>query len=108
MIKKIFVLVIIVSLFAVIGCKSLKSEKNTSSDNEPIDERGYFIDGINGSDNYPGTIRKPLKTISELNRRFKKKAANICFAGGQTFDGRLVLNGIKGSERNPPKNKIIW
>lgn len=102
MLKKISGYLIIISLFAVFSCKSQKSEKNA---NESVDERGYFIDGINGSDSYPGTIRKPLKTISELNQRIKKKAANICFAGGQTFEGRLVLTGINGSDRNPVKIK---
>jgi hypothetical protein len=98
-----FFLVII--FLSIISCKSFRSEKETSSANEPVDERGYFIDGINGSDINPGTIKKPLKTIAEVNLRIKKKTANICFAGGQTFNGRLELTGISGSDRSPVKIK---
>ena len=103
--KNSIILFLIIILLSVTCCKSFRSEKKTSSANESIDERGYFIDGIIGSDTYPGTINKPLKTIEELNLRLNKKAANICFAGGQTYNGRLVLNGISGSDRSPVKIK---
>lgn len=102
--KKTITYFIIFSILAVTSCKFFRSENNAASLNE-VDERGYFIDKTNGSDKNSGTIKRPLKTIAELNRRLQKKAANICFAGGQTFDGRLVLAGIKGSERNPVKIK---
>jgi hypothetical protein len=101
--KSVFLFLTIV-LFSFTCCKHLSQEKKIP-DNSDLDERGYFIDGINGSDTYPGTINKPLKTIAELNLRVQKKAANICFAGGQTFNGRLVLNGISGSDRSPVKIK---
>jgi len=103
--KNSILLFLIIILLSVTCCKSFRSEKKTSSTNESIDERGYFIDGIIGSDTYPGTINKPLKTIDELNLRLQKKVANICFAGGQTFNGKLVLNGINGSDRSPVKIK---
>lgn len=103
--KNSILLFLMIILSSVTCCKSFRSEKKISSANEYIDERGYFVDGIIGSDTYPGTIKKPLKTIDELNLRLQKKAANICFAGGQTFNGRLVLNGINGSDRSPVKIK---
>jgi len=103
--KKSLINLLIISLLSVISCKSFISEKNNNSLNESIDERGYFLNRINGSDNNPGTIEKPLKSITELNLRLKKKAANICFAGGQVFEGKLVLDGINGSDRNPIKIK---
>jgi hypothetical protein len=99
------ILFFLIILLSVTGCRSYSSEKKTSSANESIDERGYFIDGINGSDTNPGTIKKPLKTVAEVNLRIQKKAANICFAGGQTFTGRLLLNGIIGSDGSPVKIK---
>lgn len=37
------------------------------------------------------------------NLRLKKKAADIYLAGGQVFDGTLVLNGIIGTNSNPVK-----
>lgn len=98
----LFLVIIIIS---VVCCKSFRSDTKQSPLNESIDERGYFIDGINGSDTYPGTIKKPLKTIAEINLRMQKKAANICFAGGQTFEGNLLLNGINGNAANPVKIK---
>jgi hypothetical protein len=103
--KRTITYFIIFSILAVTGCKFFRSEKKSDSSAEHVDESGYFIDGTHGSDRNPGTIKKPLKTITELNRRFQKKAANISFAAGQTFNGRLVIDRIKGSERNPVKIK---
>ena len=103
--KKSFRYLLLISLLSVMGCKSFRSENRNATLNESIDERGYFLNRMDGSDNNPGTIGKPLKSITELNLRLKKKAANICFAGGQVFDGKLILDGINGSDRNPIKIK---
>jgi uncharacterized protein len=64
-------------------------------------EPGYYVDKIHGDDNYPGTVTKPIKSIRELNIRLQKKASDIFLAGGQTFDGTLVLSGINGNITNP-------
>ena len=103
--KKSVTYLLIFSILAVTSCKFFRSEKKSASLNVSVDESGYFLDSTNGSDGNPGTIRKPLKTINELNRRLKKKVANISFAGGQTFDGRLLLARVNGSDRNPIKIK---
>jgi DUF1680 family protein len=66
-------------------------------------ETGYYIDGIHGDDHYPGTASKPIKSIRELNLRLQKKAADICFTGGQIFNGTLVLHGIIGNKADPIK-----
>jgi hypothetical protein len=103
--KNSILLFLIIILLSVTCCKSFRSEKKASSANESIDERGYFVDGIIGSDTYPGTIKKPIKSIPELNLRIKKKAENINFAGGQVFDGLLFLKDINCPNGKPLKIK---
>ena len=59
-----------------------------------------YIDIQNGSDKYPGTIKKPLKTISKVNKRIQDKPASLFFTGGQVFEGTLICNNIKGTDSN--------
>lgn len=59
-----------------------------------------YINDKTGNDKYPGTIKKPLKTISEVNKRFQKKPASLYFAGGQVFEGNLMLQDKKDSEKD--------
>jgi len=103
--KKSIIYLVIFSVLTVTSCKSFRSDKNNTSLIESVNERGYFLNRMNGSDNNPGTLEKPLKSITELNLRLKKKAANICLAGGQVFDGKLILDGINGTDRIPIKIK---
>ena len=60
-----------------------------------------YIDSRLGNDNNPGTIKKPIKTISGINDRLKTKPGNILFAGGQVFDGTLLLKNIQGTDSIP-------
>jgi hypothetical protein len=60
-----------------------------------------FIDAKYGNDKNPGTFRKPIKTISELNMRLAEKPSNVYFSGNQTYEGCLVLNNINGTEERP-------
>jgi len=60
-----------------------------------------YIDSRIGDDNNPGTIEKPIKTISEINDRLKTKPWNILFAGGQVFNGTLILKNIQGVDSIP-------
>jgi len=61
----------------------------------------YYINFDEGDDKFPGTIEKPIKSISELNVRLKKKSASIFFAGGQVYDGTLLLKNINGDDSIP-------
>lgn len=54
-----------------------------------------------GSDANPGTRRRPLRSIREANRRITSNPADVYFAGGEVFEGTLVLPGIYGSESSP-------
>jgi hypothetical protein len=99
--KNMFMLFLVISYLSVTGCNSPGSDKKTVS----VSNDGYYIDGIQGSDKSPGTVKNPLKSISELNLRLKNKAANISFAGGQIFDGSLLLKNIKDSSGKPIKIK---
>lgn len=63
--------------------------------------RDIYVNSKTGNDSYNGTFRKPLKTISEVNRRIQNNPANILFAGGQVFEGTLLLNNLKGTDSVP-------
>jgi len=60
-----------------------------------------YINNISGDDDHPGTLNKPLKTISEANNRIQQNPGSIFFAGGQVFEGTLILNGIHGCDSTP-------
>jgi hypothetical protein len=64
-------------------------------------KEAYFINSEAGNDKNPGTHRRPLKTISEANKRVLTKPGSILFAGGQVFEGTLILNGIQDSDSIP-------
>jgi hypothetical protein len=64
-------------------------------------DKAYYINDKTGSNNYPGTIKKPLKTISEVTKRIQNKPRSIFFAGGQVFDGTLVINNINSTDSVP-------
>lgn len=74
--------------------------KTNRPDNTKSGE-AWFIDNNTGKDTNPGTVRKPLKTIAEVNRRLQEAPASIWFAGGQVFNGNLLLNGINGTDSVP-------
>src|ERR1035437_1267830 len=101
--KKPLIYFLITFLLSVTYCNSFRSGKKSEIKGNSDSEITYYIDNNFGSDNNPGTIKKPVKSIRELNIRLKKKSADICFAGGQTFDGTLVLNGIKSINTNPTR-----
>lgn len=58
----------------------------------------YYLNKETGNDDNPGTLKKPLKTISSLNTHIKAKPGNIFFASRQVFEGTLVVSGIDGSD----------
>ncbi len=62
------------------------------------DPASYYLNNETGNDDNPGTLKKPLKTISSLNTQIKAKPGNIFFAGGQVFEGTLVVSGINGND----------
>ena len=70
-----------------------------TSDSEKI----YYVNNNIGNDSFPGTVKQPIKSLRELNLRLKRESADICFAGGQIFDGTLILNGVMGKTINPIK-----
>jgi hypothetical protein len=90
---KVLTVFIIISVFGYC-CKNDSSGKS-------ISDKEYFFDSQRGSDKYPGTIKRPLKTISEANKRTLDKPGSIFFAGGQVFEGTLVLKNIQGTDSVP-------
>ena len=80
--KKYFLFIL--SLLLIL-CTSCKFFRNSRVDTE----NGYFLNAVTGSDENAGTAAQPIKTLDELNRRLKKRAADINLAGGQIFQGTL-------------------
>jgi hypothetical protein len=101
--KKSFIFFLIISLIIITCCKSFRSDKKLIIAGISDSKKAYYIDASHGDDNNPGTVKKPLKSIVELNLRLQKKPANICFAGGQIFNGTLVLSSINGKNTDPIK-----
>ena len=87
--KKLFLLFTVITLLSVVCCKSFRTGN------------AYYVNASDGDDNSAGTIKNPIKSIGELNKRLQKQPGDIYFAGGQIFDGPLTLTGISGSTESP-------
>jgi len=85
-------------------CSSNRTEKKLNIAVNPQSENAYYVSTQSGDDRNPGTQKKPLKSIIELNLRLQKKVENIFLAGGQVYDGTLALKGYNGN--NPDQVKI--
>ncbi|MFC1503800.1 carbohydrate binding domain-containing protein [Spirochaetota bacterium] len=61
----------------------------------------YYISS-SGSDNNPGTLSNPWKTVNKVNSINFKAGDRIYFRGGQTFTGGLVFRSTDtGTEASP-------
>ena len=85
---------LILSCLIATGCKTRGSDMRSESGGKGV----YFIDSEKGKDSNPGTKRKPLKTIPELNSRLQKRPSSVCFEGGKTYKGTLILSAFKGTK----------
>ncbi len=81
-------------------CKSINSGNKLTAGNATSDT-AYFVDGVKGNDKNTGKNGEPIKTIPEINKRLQKKALSVYFAGGQVFNGTLVLSHIEGTKTHP-------
>lgn len=86
--KKLPFLFLALILIALTSCLNNRNHGSVS----------YYLNNEKGNDNNIGSLNRPLKTISALNTRLVEKQGNIFFAGGQSFEGTLVLNGINGND----------
>lgn len=92
--KKTLILFTIILHVALFSCSTNSKEKSVS-------KGFYYVDNETGKDKYQGTLKNPLKTISEANKRIQNKPGNIFFAGDQVFEGTLILNNIQGGDSVP-------
>jgi hypothetical protein len=74
---------------------------NLNSPEKSVSKEAYFVNAETGNDKNPGTLRRPLKTISEANRRVLTNPGSIFLSGGQVFEGTLLLNNIHGTDSIP-------
>jgi hypothetical protein len=75
-------------------CKTELSKKSISGE-------AYYINNETGNDKYSGTVKRPVKTIGEVNKRFQYKIGSVFLAGNQVFEGTLVLNNVQGTDSVP-------
>jgi hypothetical protein len=80
-------------LILILSVSSFCCKNNSTSE--------IYVNDKTGNDKYSGTIKKPLQTISEVNKRLQQNPRNIYFAGGHVFEGTLVLNDIQGTDWVP-------
>jgi len=85
--KKALTLFLIITSVYCHSCNSNTSEISVLKET-------YYINNNTGNDKYPGTLKRPIKTISEANKRIQDKPASIFFSAGQTFDGTLIISNI--------------
>lgn len=86
--KNHLTILIVFAAFAFISCNNYRQDPGIT----------YYINSDEGDDKFPGTINKPIKSISEANKRISSKPGNILFAGGQVFNGTLMLKNIRLSD----------
>ena len=86
--KTLLLLFLIISVFCF-SCKNKLSQQSVRAET-------YYINSNTGNDKYPGTVKRPIKTITEANRRIKYKSGSLFFAGSQVFEGNLVLKNLTG------------
>lgn len=82
-------LIFFILLALLAGCSV-----NSSSDS-------IYINSQRGNDDGPGTFRRPVKTIDEVNRRLDGSQRNIYFAGGLVYRGTLKIDNINATKGNP-------
>ncbi len=97
--KKAAIFILVSALALVNCCKTLKSADK--SDISALSRRTYYIDNFAGDDKNPGTEKKPIRSIKELNARIQINPGDACFASGQAFDGTLYLSGIIRTDNDP-------
>lgn len=61
----------------------------------------YYINAETGNDANPGTNRKPFQTIRKINSLHLKAGSSVFFAGGQIFEGTLILKTDSGTKTKP-------
>jgi hypothetical protein len=86
--KNHLIFFIVFAAFAFTSCKNYRQDPGIT----------YYINSDEGDDKFPGTLNKPIKSISEANKRISSKPGNILLSGGQVFDGTLMLKNIRLSE----------
>jgi hypothetical protein len=77
--------------FLVICCRPSVKDRKTAAEQAAIT---YFVNNKTGNDKNPGTYELPVRTISRLNILLSENAGSACFAGGQTYDGTVILKNI--------------
>jgi hypothetical protein len=73
----------------IVCCAGCSSNQNSGDD--------IYLNNVQGNDRNNGDIKHPLKSISRLNELLKQKTLNVFFAGGQVFDGTVIVRNLAGS-----------
>jgi hypothetical protein len=64
-------------------------------------QKKYYIDSQKGYDTNSGTLRKPFKSVEQINGQKFKAGQSVLLAGGQVYEGTIRLNNLKGTWKKP-------
>ena len=88
--KYFYTLIQLVFILTFSSCHNITSHKS-------FHQEGIYLNNLKGNDRNKGDFKHPLKSISRLNEIINDKSASIFLAGGQKFDGTIILKGKSGS-----------
>lgn len=93
--RSTFLLVILFYLFLISACGN--SNKDSLSDKHIF----YYIDAVNGNDEYIGTSEKyPFASLEKINEMVLKPGTKVLFKSGTVYNGQLKPQGM-GEAGNP-------
>lgn len=94
--KRLSVSFLLMILFTCLSCKNFNK---AISDRNAFAGMTLYLNSVYGDDHNPGTRGRPIKTVTEANRRLQQKLSNLYFHGGQSFDGTLRLINIYAADQ---------
>ncbi|MFH0842290.1 MAG: right-handed parallel beta-helix repeat-containing protein [Bacteroidota bacterium] len=83
---------IIVSLLPALSCRNGTNRGVPGT---------YFIDAQRGDDKNNGESRHPVRTLARLNELISVELKNVSLAGGQVYEGTLIVKDKEADPGNP-------
>jgi len=59
-----------------------------------IVQKKYYIDSRKGNDANSGTLKKPFRSVEQINAHKYKSGHSILLAGGQVYEGTIRLRDL--------------
>jgi len=90
----------LIQIVIIIVCLSALSCRNNIRPGNIVNSRGYYIDAEKGDDKNNGSFTGPVITIDRLNELLQEETGNVFFAGGQIYNGTLIVRNSMGENRD--------